>query len=823
MAEEDLVGEGDNNDVKRRTTFTPPPEDAEFPERLGELSDDDIQAAKRASEAAAAHQPAQASEPDASQGTYQVATPPPAPEPQPAEPVGPVIPPAPTRSSLGDEEIMAKFRDGAIPTTEGMMAALESQLSLREEEDARFGAWEDSVRAVVSEEEARHIIAPARETFGGLPPLPEPEPVRDSGPDVEPEVLVEPTVNPLLASMATDTDELQLVAADSAGEPEASALEAPATVSQVSDFDAVVSNQDATSPETSQWPLVVEEPVVEEPVAEDTAEDFTADTAEVTASEDGEVAETSATADDEVERAPVAEEPSLVSAGVAVGTDTVNIRDVVATKEVPVEPFNLNAVEKERWFSFDRVGAEPAADVNRTAGALQLFWTWWAASIPLAGIILGAWLMAIGNSLLQAVVATVAGVVIGALPLIAGTVVGIRWGVPALIASRSAFGLAGNIAPAALMLLVRLAVSAFFLWAAVWIASGMYVQANLWRLDRVALDVILATIAVVVVGALVMVGRRFVSLMLWVSAGLSLVASAVLIVLTWDIPTRASLAAGSWSIPLLVSSASVIAAIVMILWAQSGADVARFGRPGKAVAGVSMVTLAALLPPIVLIGWGVLLGASGRAWRSGVIADPFNALLSLAPDWYPIPALVLLAIPLLGLAALALHSSSYALMSLGFAMTRYVAAALVTVVAAGVVFAVLMVLGDPTPYLVDVIRVVGVVVAAWTGVFVADVMTRRVSLSPSVLLGSSGSYPAVRVAPLAGFVVAIGAGWGFTVSAQPVFSWLGYAVGPLADLGLVNLAPYQLGVAVALVVAFVVTALAGIRGGVLTGAEKAQS
>jgi NCS1 family nucleobase:cation symporter-1 len=802
MAEEDLVGEGDNDEVKRRTTFTPPPEDAEFPERLGELSDDDIQAAKRASEAAAAHQPAQASEPDASQGTYQAATPPPAPEPVVAEPSGPVIPPAPTRSSLGDEEIMAKFRDGAIPSTEGMMAALESQLSLREEEDARFGAWEESVRAVVSEEEAHQIIAPAREAFGGLPPLPEPEEAVSEEAPVEPEPLADQSANPLLASIAADTDQVEQVAGDSVAESDTQEPEP-----QTSDFDAVVSDQDASSPATSQWPLVVEESAPDHP-----AEDTTDDTAEVGESEE-----------DEVERAPVAEEPSLVSAGVAVGTDTVTIRDVVATKEVPVEPFDLTAVEKERWFSFDRVGVEPAAEVNRTAGALQLFWTWWAASIPLAGIILGAWLMAVGNSLLQAAIATVAGVIIGALPLIAGTVVGIRWGVPTLIASRSAFGLAGNIAPAALMLLVRLAVSAFFIWAAVWIASGIYVQANLWRLDRVALDVILATIAVVVVGALVMLGRRFVSLMLWVSAGLSLIASAVLIVLTWDIPTRASLAAGSWSIPLLVSSASVVAAIVMILWAQSGADVARFGRPGGAVAGTSMVTLAALLPPIVLIGWGVLLGASGRAWRSGVIADPFNALLSLAPDWYPIPALVLLAIPLLGLAALALHSSSYALMSLGFAMSRYAAAALVTVVAAGVVFAVLMVLGDPTPYLVDVIRVLGVVVAAWTGVFVADVMTRRVSLSPSVLLGSSGSYPAVRIAPLAGFVVAIGAGWGFTVSAQPVFAWLGYAVGPLADLALVNLAPYQLGVAVALVVAFVVTALAGIRGGVLTGAEKVQA
>jgi purine-cytosine permease-like protein len=801
MVEEDTVGDGADDEVKRRTTFTPPPEGAEFPERLGELSDDDIQAAKRASEAAASHPPVASSEPDPSQGTYQPVAPPPVPQPTPVEPPVAVIPPAPTRSSLGDEEIMAKFRDGAIPSTEGMMAALESQLSLREEENARFAEWEGTVREMVSAEEAHEIIAPARESFGGLPPLPAPEPVQVAEPvselPVTSEPLVEPVVNPLLAEIATDTDQVQQVVG-------ASEDVAPIAIS---DFDSVVTDDDAASPPTSQWPLVTvdDTPVEDTPVedGDDTDDD-------------------SVPADQEDDGAPIAEEPSLVSAGVAVGTDTVAIRDVVATKEIPAEPFQVTTAEKERWFSFDRVGITPAADVNRTSGALQLFWTWWAASVPLAGIILGAWLMAVGNGLLQAAVATVAGVVVGSLPLIVGTVAGIRLGLPTLIASRQAFGLAGNIAPATLILLVRLGVSAFFIWAAVWAASGMYVQANLWRLDRVALDVILATIAVVIVGALVMAGRRFVSLMLWVSAGLSLVAAAALIYLTWDIPTRASIVASSWSVPLLVSSASVVAAIVMILWAQSGGDVARFSKPGKAVAGTSMVTVAALIPPIVLIGWGVLLGASGRTWRSGVLADPFNAILSLAPDWYPIPALVLLAIPLLGLAALALHSSSYALMSLGFAITRYAAAAIVTVLAAGIVFAVLMVLGDPTPYLLDAIRVVGVVVAAWTGAFIADSMTRRRPITAGVLLGSSGSYPAVRIAPLAAFVLAIGAGWGFTVSAQPVFAWLGYLVGPLTELGLINLGPYQLGIAVSLVVAGVITAFAGIRGGTLTGAEKAE-
>ena len=757
------------------------------------MSDDDIQAAKRASEAAAARQSSSGSELDPSQGTYQAATAVPVPPPAPVDPVTPTIPAAPTRSSLSDEEIMAQFRDGAIPSTEGMMAALESQLSLREEEDARFAAWEEAVRGVVSDDEAYTIIAPAREAFGGLEPLAKPDVVVEPEPAADPESLTETVANPLLAAIATDTDEVEQ-AVNGAGE----------TV--VSDFDAVVSDADAASPPTSQWPLIVDQ----------AEEDATTPPTEVPTGDVSGV-------DDGEQSGALAEEPSLVGSGVAVGTDTVTIRDVVATKEIPTEPFQVTPIEKERWFSFDRVGIEPTAEVNRTSGALQLFWTWWAASVPLAGIILGAWLMAEGNDVLQAIVVTLVGVAVGSLPLIVGTVVGIRWGLPTLIASRAAFGLAGNIAPSTLMLLVRLLVSAFFIWAAVWVASGMYVQANLWRFDQVALEVILATIAVVIVGALVMAGRRFVSLMLWVSGGLSLIAAVILIALTWDVPTRATLVAGSWNLPVLVSSAGVVAALLMILWAQSGADVARFGTPGKAVSGTSMVTLAALVPPMVFVGWGVVLGASGPQWRDGVVDNPFQAILGLAPDWYPIPALVLLALPLLGLAALALHSSSYALMSLGFAVTRYVAAASVTVISAALVFIVLMVLGDPTPYFVDAIRVVGVVVAAWTGVFVADVVTRRRPLTAGVLLGSSGSYPALRLAPLAGFAGAIALGWGFTVSNEPAFVWLGYLVGPLTDLGVIALGDYQVGVVVSLVVAAVVTAIAGIRGGILTGSDKSES
>jgi hypothetical protein len=233
-----------------------------------------------------------------------------------------------------------------------------------------------------------------------------------------------------------------------------------------------------------------------------------------------------------------------------------------------------------------------------------------------------------------------------------------------------------------------------------------------------------------------------------------------------------------------------------------------------------MVAVAAVVPPVVFIAWGALLGASGSTVRNGLLGDPLGTLLPLAPDWYPLPALALLALPLLGVAALALHSSSYALMSIGIALSRYTAAAVVTVVTAGGLFTVLIVVGDPTVYLVDIVRVLGVVVASWVGVVIGETLTRRGALAPGLLLGSTGSFPAVRIAPLLGFLGAIGLGWGFTIADTPGFGWLGYLIDPLAQLGLGNFGAWQLGFGAALVLAFAVAALAGIRGGAVTSHKK---
>jgi NCS1 family nucleobase:cation symporter-1 len=117
-------------------------------------------------------------------------------------PVAPIVPviPAPTaaiappiRTSLRDEEILAKFRSESAGSTAEMINELEAQVTLREEEEEAFTMWANLTRATRGAS-AEEIITRERIVFdGGTPePLPVmedplPEGIDDSEPEAEPE------------------------------------------------------------------------------------------------------------------------------------------------------------------------------------------------------------------------------------------------------------------------------------------------------------------------------------------------------------------------------------------------------------------------------------------------------------------------------------------------------------------------------------------------------------------------------------------------------------------------------------------------------------
>jgi purine-cytosine permease-like protein len=150
-----------------------------------------------------------------------------------------------------------------------------------------------------------------------------------------------------------------------------------------------------------------------------------------------------------------------------------------------------------------------------------------------------------------------------------------------------------------------------------------------------------------------------------------------------------------------------------------------------------------------------------------------------------------------------IYSSGLALLSVGVRVPRYVAAGIdgiiMTLGAIYVVFVATDFIGPFQGFLITL----GVPIAAWCGIFLADVALRRRDYAEAELYDRRGRYGSVRWLPIALIVVGTAIGWGLVTNGSAEWlSWQGYLLGPLGgkegDWAFANL-----GVLVALVIGFV--------------------
>ena len=102
---------------------------------------------------------------------------------------------------------------------------------------------------------------------------------------------------------------------------------------------------------------------------------------------------------------------------------------------------------------------------------------------------------------------------------------------------------------------------------------------------------------------------------------------------------------------------------------------------------------------------------------------------------------------------------------------------------------------------------VGVLIAAWCGVFLGDLLLRKKDYVDADLFRNAGRYGDVRVVPVLTTIVTSVIGWGLvTNSGASWLTWQGYLLGPLHLGGKSgNWAYANLGVLAALVLSFLVT------------------
>lgn len=456
----------------------------------------------------------------------------------------------------------------------------------------------------------------------------------------------------------------------------------------------------------------------------------------------------------------------------------------------------------------ERAGIEVIAESERTAKPHHLFWPWFAANVSVFGMSYGSWILDFGISFVQATVVALIGIVVsfGLCGLIA--IAGKRGSAPTMVLSRAAFGVHGQKLPGIASWLTSigwetmLAISAVLATATVFSALGLPSGTGV----LIAATLVIAALIVLasVLGYHTII--RLQSVLTWLTGAMTI---GFMILTVPHIDLGAVLAHPSGS------TQQVIGALVMVMtgfglgWINIAADWSRYQRrhtsDGKIVV---WNTIGGSAAPAILVVFGLLLAGSDDGLRAAVGDDPVGALASILPLWALVPFLLTAVLSLVSGAVLGIYSSGLTLLSLGIDIPRPLAAAIdgviLTVATIWVVFFAQSFIGPFQSFLITL----GVPLAAWAGILIADVLSRRREYDEAALFDPAGRYGSVDWVSVTTMVAASLIGWGLVVNGfaddAAWNNWQGYLLGPLGGRD-GDWAYANLGVLVALVLAFGVT------------------
>ncbi|OIQ76711.1 permease for cytosine/purines, uracil, thiamine, allantoin [mine drainage metagenome] len=241
-------------------------------------------------------------------------------------------------------------------------------------------------------------------------------------------------------------------------------------------------------------------------------------------------------------------------------------------------------------------------------------------------------------------------------------------------------------------------------------------------------------------------------------------------------------------------------------WLNSGADYSRYlprSTSSRAVVGWTM--FGASIAPILLVVFGALLAASDKDLSSKIAADPIGALTTLLPTWYLIPFAIVAILGLVGGSVLALYSSGLALISIGVKIPRAMAAGIDgMVMIIGTIYVVWIASDFFGPFQGFLITL-GVPLAAWGGIFIADVVLRKSEYRDEDLYRDNGIYGSINFKSLLLLAAGSIVGWGLVTNTFASWlSWQGFLLKPLGFGGKEGAWAYaNLGVLAALAIGFV--------------------
>jgi purine-cytosine permease-like protein len=464
-------------------------------------------------------------------------------------------------------------------------------------------------------------------------------------------------------------------------------------------------------------------------------------------------------------------------------------------------------------------GINTINESERKGTARSLFWPWFAANVSVLGIPYGAYLLSFQVSFWQALIVGTLGIVLSFALCGVIAIAGKRGSAPTMILSRAAFGVDGNRVPSILSWVLTVG------WETALTSIAVLATATVFTDLGWSGGVVTKVVALIVVAALVIAGGVFgfaaiMRLQRWITiiTGVLTIVFFIVVLGHIDFATVFAIKAGSVQ--------NVIGGLVFMMtgfglgWVNAAADYSRYlPRTTRTRGVVAWTTFGSAVAPFVLFVFGLFLAGSSDKLTAAINTDPIGALASILPVWFLIPFIIVAILGLIGGAVLDIYSSGLALLTAGIRIPRFAAAGIDGVIMIlGSIYVVFVASNFFIPFEGFLITL-GVPIAAWCGVFIADLLLRKKDYTEADLYSRSGRYGSVRVLSIVLFVVATVVGWGFVTNGYASWlEWQGYFFGPESTKTVVNgfrdsWGGANLGVLFALVIGFVGTFVGG-RGAV---------
>lgn len=447
-------------------------------------------------------------------------------------------------------------------------------------------------------------------------------------------------------------------------------------------------------------------------------------------------------------------------------------------------------------------GLETIAETERKGRPSGLFWPWFAANVSVFGIAYGAYVLGFGISFWQALIVGVIGIVVSFLLVGVVALAGKRGSAPTMVLSRTMFGVHGARVVAVLSWILTVGWETVLCTNAVFAVSATADAFGKGAGDGVALRIVALLIVAAIIVTLGIFGFTWImraQLLITIVTGVITIVFLITVLPHIDLAKVGALGAGS--------IAAVIGALVFMMtgfglgWVNAGADYSRYlprNASGRGVVG--WTTFGAAVAPVVLLLFGLLLAGSSKSLNSAIGAYSLGPLVGLTQPWFIIPFAIVVVLGLIAGAVMDVYSSGLALLTAGLRVPRPVAAGIDGVIMTLLSIYVIFFGGDFFGQFQGFLITLGVPIAVWCGIFVADVILRKRDVDDRALHDARGRYGAVNWLSMTLLIVGTIIGWGLVTNGYAAWlGWQGYLLfGLKAGWGGANL-----GVLVALVVGFV--------------------